>query len=243
MSFEFEGTTYQLTPGDAMGNAIHGFVMGRPWRVIEQSPASVTGEFQASIDEPDLKHSWPSDFRIRATYQVRGATLSCRFEMENPGSRPLPFALATHAYFRLPLGGQGSVPETIVTVPVEAAWELENLIPTGQRIGIAGLEGLQTGLPLGERVFDNVLTGLTYAGGVARTTLQEPATGRLLWQSLDETFKHVVVYTPPHREAIYMEPYSAIPNALALSQQGVETGLKWLQPGETRETTIVIGLE
>src|SRR5688572_8608957 len=74
-SFEYEGTTYKLTAGDAMGNAIHGFVMSRPWRVVRQSGSSVTGEFQASIDEPALCESWPADFRIQVTYEVAGTAL------------------------------------------------------------------------------------------------------------------------------------------------------------------------
>jgi aldose 1-epimerase len=241
-SFEYQGTTYELTPGDAMGNAIHGFVMGRPWRVIAQTPSSVTGEFQGSVDEPTLSRSWPCDFRIRATYEVRGASLLSTFVVDNPDTKPLPFTLATHAYFRLPVGGSGTVADTLVTVPVRAAWQLENLIPTGEKIGIPGLEGLLTGLPLADRVFDNVLTDIVYDGTQAHTKVQAPSTGHTLTQSFDNSFRHVVVYTPPHREAICMEPYSAIPNALALSERGIETGLRWLQPGESYETQIVIGL-
>jgi aldose 1-epimerase len=242
-SFDYRGTTYELTAGDAFGNAIHGFVMGRPWRVIERSTASVTGEFQGSIDEPSLSKSWPCDFRIRATYEVRGAELLGSFAIDNPDTKPLPFALATHAYFRLPVGGKGNVAETLVTVPVRGAWMLENLIPTGEKTGIPGLEDLVTGLPLGERTFDNVLTDIVYDGKKAETKVQDPSTGHTLTQTFDDSFRHVVVYTPPHREAICMEPYTAIPNALALSERGIETGLRWLQPDETYNTQIVISLQ
>src|SRR5438874_12242144 len=31
-AIQFEGREYQLEPGDAFGNAIHGFVFNRPWR-------------------------------------------------------------------------------------------------------------------------------------------------------------------------------------------------------------------
>src|SRR5262249_26997594 len=33
-TFTWEGKPYQLEPGDAFGNAIHGFVLWRPWRVV-----------------------------------------------------------------------------------------------------------------------------------------------------------------------------------------------------------------
>ena len=38
--FAWEGKQYALEPGDAFGNAIHGFALSRPWRVIEQSDES-----------------------------------------------------------------------------------------------------------------------------------------------------------------------------------------------------------
>ena len=50
-AFTFGGRDYQLEPGDAYGNAIHGFVLNRAWRVVEQTAARVVGEFQASIDD------------------------------------------------------------------------------------------------------------------------------------------------------------------------------------------------
>jgi len=243
-SFEYQGTKYELTAGDNQGNAIHGFVMGRPWRVIEQSANSVTGEFHASRDEPALSQSWPADFRIQVTYEVARNSLISRIVIDNPDSRPLPFAFATHAYFRLPVGGEGTAAATQVTVPVRDAWELANLIPTGRKIGIAGLESLAGGMPLGDHVFDNVFTDIPYEAGQAVTRLTQPESGRSLTQSFDETFRHIVVYTPPHREAICMEPYTAIPNSLALSQQdtNLETGLRWLEPGEKYETKIEIRL-
>ena len=240
-SFEYQGKKYELTAGDNQGNAIHGFVMNRPWRVAQESTSSVTGEFQASIDEPDLSRSWPADFKIQITYTVSGSSLLSKIKVENPGESPLPFAFATHAYFRLPVGGKGESDTTIVKVPVSDAWELSGLIPTGKKIGMGELGSLASGMPLGDHVFDNVFTNVKYEGGRAVTSVHNPA-GPTLMQTFDDTFQHVVVYTPPHREAICMEPYTAIPNALALEEQGVETGLRWLKQGEAYETEIVITL-
>src|SRR5688572_28617576 len=62
-TFTWEGKQYQLEPGDALGNAIHGFVLRRPWRVIEQSETRVVGQFHAWRDDPSLKDRWPADFR------------------------------------------------------------------------------------------------------------------------------------------------------------------------------------
>src|SRR5688572_31302571 len=47
-AFQFAGRNYRLEPGDAFGNAIHGFVFTRPWRIVEHKGARLVGEFQAS---------------------------------------------------------------------------------------------------------------------------------------------------------------------------------------------------
>ena len=43
-SFPWEGRTYALEDGDGLGNAIHGFLHCRPWRVVESNDESVVGQ-------------------------------------------------------------------------------------------------------------------------------------------------------------------------------------------------------
>ena len=66
--------------------------------------------------------------------------------------------------------------------------------------------------------------------------------GRTLTQRFDTTFRHCVVYTPPHREAICMEPYTCVPDPFRLEADGVKTGLKWLESGQSHESTLEIQL-
>ena len=241
--YRFNGRDYQLEPGDAFGNAIHGFVFNRPWRVVEQQPSRLLGEFQASVDDASILERWPSDFRIRVAYEVRGPELVSQIEYQNTGDGPLPCGFATHAYFRLPLA-QGSVAaDTIVTAPVTAFWELEKMTPTGRRLPVADGDPLADGLRLGDHQFDTVFTGLRAdSDGHIRTTLTDPASSRTLTQKFDANFTQCVVYTPPHREAICLEPYTCVPDAIRLSAEGQETGLQILQPGEKFETTIRLTL-
>ena len=136
-AFTFNGRDYQLEPGDAFGNAIHGFVFNRPWRVIEQTDCAVVGEFQAAVDDATILEHWPADFRIRVSYEVRGRELVSDIQYENTGEGPLPCGFATHAYFRLPLTEGGTAADTIVTAPVHKFWELDRMIPTGQIQSVA----------------------------------------------------------------------------------------------------------
>jgi aldose 1-epimerase len=239
--FTFAGQEYRLQPGDAFGNAIHGFVLNRPWRVVEHAPSKVVGEFHASVDDPSILQHWPADFRIRVSYEVRATELISQIQYENMGDGALPCGFATHAYFRLPLSEQGKANNTIVTVPVQAFWELENMIPTGRILPISENQQLANGLPLDDHKFETVFTELHVEGdGLIRTTLVDAASHRKLTQTFDKDFTQCVVYTPAHREAICLEPYTCVPNAIALTASGRETGLQVLQPGERRETTILL---
>lgn len=238
-AYRFEGREYRLEPSDAFGNAIHGFVFNRPWRVVEQQEGRVVGEFQASKDDPAILDRWPADFRIRVSYEVRGPELLSEIRYENTGDGPLPCGFATHAYFRLPLVEGGSVADTIVTAPVEAFWELERMTPTGRVLSVAESQQLANGLRLDDHQFDTVFTKLRPdPDGFVRTRLQDPGSGRALTQTFDDAFTQCVVYTPGHREAICLEPYTCVPDAIRLSAEGHETGLQVLQPGEQREAIV-----
>ncbi len=239
--YTFNGRDYQLEPGDAHGNAIHGFVLNRPWRVVEKTDSRVVGEFQASVDDVKILDHWPADFLLRVSYEVRGRELLSNIHYENTGDGPLPCGFATHAYFRLPLTEGSAAADTIVTAPVHKYWPLENMIPTGQLLPIAADQQLAQGLKLADHKFDIVFTDMRPdADGLLRTKLADSANGRMLTQTFDQSFTQCVVYTPPHREAICLEPYTCVPDAIRLAAEGHDTGLQILAPRESRDTTIVL---
>ena len=69
-SFEFEGRQFTLSAGDGIGNTIHGFVIDRPWRVVEQTGTMAVAELQAK-EGLSFGH-WPADFRIAVAYELVG---------------------------------------------------------------------------------------------------------------------------------------------------------------------------
>jgi aldose 1-epimerase len=212
-----------------------------PWRVIEQNDSRVVGEFQAWVDDASILEKWPADFRIRVSYEVRGRELLSDIEYANTGSGALPCGFATHAYFRLPLTDESAAADTVVTVPVHKYWELDRMNPTGRILDAAPTEQLAKGARLGDHKFDTVFTDIRpQNNGHIETSLLDPASGRTLTQTFDASFTQCVVYTPPHREAICMEPYTCVPDAIRLTAEGHETGLQILAPGESRKTTIRI---
>jgi len=237
--FTFRGREYFLEPADGSPNAIHGFVYNRPWRVIEHSVNRVSGEFHASRDDRAVLTRWPGDFRIRVSYTIEGAKINTQIECENTGAGSLPYGLGTHAYFRLPLS-DGADPEmTKVTVPATKVWEARDQLPTGKLLPAEGNFDLSSAQPLAGRRFDTYLTDLQPSkSGIVETILADPGSGRKLVQTFTHDFTQCVVYTPVHREAICLEPYTCVPDPFRLAEEGHETGLRILPPGERFITTI-----
>jgi aldose 1-epimerase len=152
----------------------------------------------------------------------------------------LPCGFGTHAYFRLPLSEGLDAEQTRVTVPAAEVWAAEQMLPTGKMLAATGDLGLSEGAPLAGRQFDTYFTDLrSEPDGSVQTVLADER-GRTLTQKFDTAFTQCIVYTPPHREAICLEPYTCLPDAFRLSAEGYETGLQILQPGAAFETTIKI---
>jgi aldose 1-epimerase len=153
----------------------------------------------------------------------------------------MPCGFGTHAYFRLPLAEAGNVGDTVITVPVDHYWELERMVPTGRILAARPDHPLACGMRLVDHQFDTAFTNMRPdADGLVRTRLADPASGRTLTQTFDRSFTQCVIYTPGHRQAICLEPYICVPDAIRLAAEGHQTGLQVLAPGEAFETTIAL---
>lgn len=234
--FEFGGKAYRLDSSDLYGNAIHGFAMRGPWRVTERAADSVRAEFRTEIDAPSCVEQWPGLFRLEAEYRVAGGRLELDFAVESTGDEPAPFGFGTHAYFRLPLAEGSDAEATVVRAPVATELATAEMLPTGEETAIGPTEPLPAGAPLAGRVLD-APHRLSPGGGA--TELLDPATGRVLRQTFDDSMTCLVLYTPDHREAICLEPQTCTPDPFALAARGVETGLRVLEPGASYRTKIV----
>jgi aldose 1-epimerase len=242
-SLQYGDRQMPLVVDSKLGFAIHGFVHNRPWRVIAQTAASVTGEFHASRDDAVLAHLWPADFRIRVCYELNARALESRITIDNPSSDPLPWGLGTHGYFRVPLGPEGAKDDCRIWVPARQYWELAGMLPTGRKLPADGPRGVARGMFFGETHFDDILTDLESESGRNTCSIDDLSAGRRLTLDFDPTFRDCVVFNPPHREAICFEPYTTVPDAFALAERGIDTDLRILKPGETFQTQINLRLE
>ncbi len=220
--FDWKGAAYQLEPADGRGNAIHGFVHTRGWQIVEQTDQAITAEFSAARQAPELLQLWPTDFCIRGTYRLNGHRLESAFLIHNPGEVPLPGGLGLHPYFRV-------TENSVVRLQVDKQWELVDLLPTGARHPAPVAAALAEGMRMSDMQFDDVFS--LAAGASAASISDDEGTLQIQW---NDAFPLAVIYTPPHREALCIEPYSMVPDAFRLEQMGIETGLAIVAPDEQR---------
>jgi aldose 1-epimerase len=243
--FEFGGKEFQLPCNERGVNAIHGLVIDRRWRgsIPATGAASVTGQFQLSRDAPDSAHLWPADFVIEMTYNLKRNQLASHVRITNPDSRPLPWGFGTHPYFRFPLGPQNDGQACSVVAPVIERWELQDLLPTGRRLSISPTVGLDGRRPFSELKFDDVFTGLQFVDEWCTCRLVDHDAGITIVFRFDRIFRELVIYTPPDRGAICLEPYTCITDAINLQRRGIDAGLRVLAAGETVEGTMIVEVE
>jgi aldose 1-epimerase len=238
--FSWEGKDYQLPLTDTIhGNAIHGFACRRPWRVVGQgadaNAAWVTGEFRGAKDAKDCAVLWPADYQLRICYRLGGNCLRVEAEVVNPDKVTLPFGLGYHPYYRLPFVAGAAPADCTMSVPARSYWELTNCVPTGQRLPVNAGRDLNAMRRFLDLSLDDVLTDLPAEapgsdGLIERAKLVgAPETEMTLHCSPD--FREMVLFTPGHREAFCVEPYTCTTDAVNLQQQGIDAGWRSLPPG------------
>ena len=240
-TFTFEGKTYTLPLNDSTKrNAIHGFTPRNPWRVTDSQGdeefAFVTGEFNLAKDLPDALPLWPSDFVFSVTYRLYAGKLRVDARVENVGTGPLPFGLGYHGYFRLPGMNDPDVGACELQANVSELWEAEESVPTGRRKGLPADLDFRTPRAVGDTALDNVFTGVTgsetrNSGLFELATLSHPRAAGRVRVLADESFRELVLFTPAHRHAVAVEPYTCSADAMNLQARGIDSGWRVLAPG------------
>jgi aldose 1-epimerase len=238
--FVWQGKEYRLPRNDPSGrNAIHGFVLNQPWRIISVSDSDETGSFVTlACDSNSLPSQtpplWPAGFDLEITWLLHGYTLELQIDVRNCADEDLPFGFGVHPYFRMPTAGASL---RWVAEQSLSQWELHDCLPTGQRRPVAPpCHKILDGASLGTDTLDNAF----HAEGPAEKAawlLRSPAGWAIRATAGPgcDAFRDFVIFTPPHREAVCLEPYTCITDAIHLQQQDVEAGLLVLPPGAAWE--------
>ncbi len=231
--FSFQGRQYQLNPPR------HGFVRDKPWKVTASGASQREGAWLSCLfragDYPEqILSQFPFPFTLEVTYRLFEDALVMETRAENLGSETMPLGLGTHAYFRRPVEGT-------LQVPANQLWELEESLPTGQRIDAEGLEDLRSPANVAALELDHIYTDLDAdEDGTVRCSLLDARERVETIVEFDvEEFPEVVIYTaPPPRQAICIEPYTCPTDAFNLASKGIDAHLIRLPAGQSIDWTM-----
>jgi aldose 1-epimerase len=239
--FCWNGQYHQLPPNDpAQKNAIHGFACRRPWHVTDSGADSesawIRGVFRCSLDAPESLPLWPADHQLTLTIRLGKGCLRLEAEVRNPDQVALPFGLGYHPYFRLPFTSGDSANDYGIEVHAAEYWALEENLPIGERRPVDAARDLNQPRRFAELNLDDILTGLPSRpprmdGLIERGTITGPSATLRVFCSPE--FREMVVFTPPHRQAFCIEPYTCTTDAVNLQATGIDAGWLVLPPHET----------
>ncbi len=238
-TFKHSGRTYLLPKNDSTRlNAIHGFSPRVPWRVsgygADSESAWVHGDFRLSTEALEADGLWPGDGLLSVVYRLRADRLRLEMRVKNVGEGSFPFGVGLHPYFVLP--GEPDIAGYQLDAPARTIWPLTDSLPADARAPVPDELNWNRPRTIGAAVLDTLYGDLGVlreddGGLLQRATLSHrDRPGRLeVWTTA--TFRESVLFTPPHREAVCIEPYTCSTDAVNLQACGVDAGWLELAPG------------
>jgi len=246
-------------------NAIHGFACYRPWRVEEYGTktqvhtgknvdsAFIKASFNINRDAPEHAKYWPGNSTIALTYALADcpdslatSRLAIEILVSNPGNQALPFGVGFHPYFRF----SADTANVCMIPPVNQEpvyhndimlWELLDCLPTGKLLPIEGKHEQIRNYLAKTDARENCHWDDAYRVEPNKKQyeisfmIDDPTRDFLLTLNSSLYFRDAVVFTPPHREAVCVEPYTCITDAINLENRGIDSGLIVLPPNERWE--------
>lgn len=213
-------------------NAIHGLLRNTGYRLLAQTPSSVT---LGALIVP--QHGWPFLLDTSVHYDLEPDGLTVTHGVQNLSTRRAPWAVGAHPYFRV-----GDVPVEQLTVTLTAAVRLEldeRSNPAAEHPvdapGAGGPGDLRAGRLLAGLNLDSPFGRLANHDGRADVAWLTAPDGSATTLWADAAFGWIQAYTPaafPRPAgpglAVALEPMTAPPDALNSG-----TDLIWLEPGES----------
>ena len=225
--FSFEGSQYQLAPGE--DHAIHGDVHLRSWTPNTISPSHISCQFSAAA-YPDINWPWP--FEARVDYQLRENVFASRLVLWNRGDTAMPAGMGWHPYFNRVLGQANEVVRLCVKVKAAYPDANGNRIPSGPAGKLTPEQDFSTEKPLAP---DNFLD-TCFQGYDGHGYIVWPESGiRVSYQCTPEC-THLVIYNPLHQPYFAVEPVTNANNGVNLFSRGeTHSGIVSLPPGKSFE--------
>jgi aldose 1-epimerase len=232
--FSFGGQEYRLPRPPGQAHASHGYARVWPWTLDAAEAADDRAFCRASVTITGTANGgWPFPAQLTVEYRLTDATLTLHAEATNIGDQAMPMGFGIHPWFPLPITSDGDRERCELRLPASAIWELDDLITTGQRRPVDDAFDARDWRALAGTYLDDVYTELALddAGWFA-AEVRDPNSGRRIAVRSDRAFREHVVYAPPNRSVVCLEPYTCPTDAFNLQSRGIDAGVVILDPGE-----------
>ncbi|MBE7212764.1 MAG: aldose 1-epimerase [Gluconacetobacter diazotrophicus] len=217
--FSFDGKDFQLDPNfGGEPHTIHGNAWMRSWRVEEHTQSTATLVLE-HLPPEDPAGQWPFRYRAMLNYALTSERLTVVMHVHNIDARRQPVGMGFHPFFPrtfdLELGftaggvwitGENALPER--RDPAEREWRFSPMrAPSGPPI-------------------DNC-----YSGWDNAAFLRWPSRNLALSITADTLFDHLVLFTPPGKPFVAVEPATNMTDAIN-HPEIADRGLSILEPDE-----------
>ncbi|WP_020472540.1 aldose 1-epimerase [Zavarzinella formosa] len=237
--FTHDGRTFQLPKNDSTkANAIHGFAPRNGWTIsgygTDTQGAWLHGNFRIAVNAPESVGQWPGDAELNVICRFTGHAIRMTFQVTNKGETSFPFGIGLHPYFQIP--GAETINDAELHAPARSIWPLKDSLPSGPRQPVPDELNWQRPRRIASTNLDTVYGNLGVIrskpeGLLLRAELKLPEAGEQLEVWTTENFRESVLFTPVHRKALCIEPYTCVTDAANLQTKGEDTGWVVLPPG------------
>jgi aldose 1-epimerase len=215
-------------------HAIHGVGWQRPWTVASADAASAL----LALDHDPAGEgatAWPWPFRATQAFTLAsvdgGALLTVKLALANTGDAAFPFGLGWHPF--LPLAADSEL-----GFAADGVWLNDATQIPRQHAAVPAAWRFDPPRAVGDAQLDNVFTDWR---GCA--TLRRPAHGLDVALAADRACAFLVVYVPPGRDFVALEPVTHMTDAFNRAARGAcGTGTRTLEPGAAFSCTMQISV-
>lgn len=231
--YRFASEDYQVALTEPeKGNAIHGFLLWRPWQAAQSGEAAVT---MSTTLHP--RQGYPFALNVQARYELTGDGLVVTTTATNVGAAPCPYGCGHHPYLS---PGTGTVDDCTLkfAAGTRIVTDAQRQLPVGTEPTAGTPYDFRTPRPIGELRIDYAFTDLDRDSDGRAWVSLTGADQRTAQLWVDDRYPLVELYTADtlvpqrRRRGLGTEPMTCPPNAFQTGEDVVS-----LEPDQSMVTT------
>ncbi len=222
--FTYWGITRYVQKNHAgIPDPIHGDGWKTAWTVSQKTPTSVV----LTMSHDKTKKGFPFSYEAKLIYEMNGPTLKTTICINNVSILPMPCGMGLHPFFV-------KVPNTLLKFETKNVWShLED--PIKHPYQTPKEWSFSEAREVRETEFDTCFGGFDGKAEISWLKFK-----KALEIKTDKIFTHIVLFTPPRKNFICLEPTTMANNAFNLASEGViGTGIQSIGPKEELSGSIV----